>query len=237
VTHRFRVLPRVREPGPIPARATQLVMVLSEGFADWHAQVQRYERKPGEPFRRVGPALPAVLGAAGYGWGNGLHGRGAPPGRQGPTKREGDLRSPAGVFGLGTVHGYAASPGALRLPYRRATADLRCVDDPSSPYYNQIVSITETGERWRSAEHMRREDALYELALDIEHNRSPTRAGDGSCIFAHVWSASDIPVSGCTALAKSDLRELLEWLKPEAATWVALPKTEYRALRQEWDLP
>jgi uncharacterized protein YijF (DUF1287 family) len=237
VTHRFRVPPRESEATPIPAKVTQLVLVLSDGFADWRARLQRYERKAGEPFRRVGAPLRAVLGAAGYGWGSGLHGRGAPAGRRGPLKREGDLRSPAGVFGLGTLHGYAASPATLRLPYRRATADQRCVDDPSSPYYNQIVSLSETGERWRSAEHMRRDDALYELALDIEHNRSPVRAGDGSCIFAHVWSGPEVPVTGCTAFSKTDLRSLLEWLMPNAAVWVALPEAEYRALRLQWGLP
>ena len=237
VTHRFRVPPPARRAGPIPASVSQLVVILSDNFTDWHARVQRYERRPGEPFRRVGAALSAVLGGAGYGWGNGLHGRGAPAGRQGPIKHEGDLRSPAGVFGLGTVHGYAASPGQLGLPYRQATLDQRCVDDPASRYYNQVVSMTETGERWRSAEIMRRDDALYELALDIEHNRSPVHPGDGSCIFAHVWAGSDVPVSGCTALAKSDLRTLLEWLKPEGAAWVALPEPEYRALASEWGLP
>jgi len=229
--------PRSNDAGPIPAHVTQLVVVLTADFADWRAGVQRYERKPGAPFRRVGSPVLAVLGGAGYGWGDGLHGRGAPAGRQGPLKREGDLRSPAGVFALGTVHGYAASAGSLRLPYRQATADQRCVDDPGSAFYNQIVSVTETGERWRSAEHMLRDDALYELALDIEHNRSPVTPGDGSCIFAHVWSGPDVPVTGCTAFAKRDLRSLLEWLKPRAAVWVALPRAEYLALRAEWGLP
>jgi len=235
VTHRFRVPVPARQP--IAPSITQLVVVTSDDFADWHARLQRYERSPGKPFRRVGPAQPAVLGAAGYGWGDGLHGRGAPADRPGPTKREGDLRSPAGVFAVGTVHGYSARAGALRLPYRQASADQRCVDDPTSPYYNRILSIDETGEPWHSAEHMLREDGLYELALDIEHNRSPITPGDGSCIFAHVWAGSDVPVSGCTALARSDLRRVLEWLRPGAAAWVALPQAEYRALRSEWGLP
>lgn len=235
VTHRFRVPVPTRHP--IGANITQLVVVTSDDFADWHARLQRYERARGKPFRRVGLEQPAVLGEAGYGWGDGLHGSGAPGARPGPIKREGDLRSPAGVFALGTVHGYAARAGALRLPYRQASADQRCVDDPASPYYNHVLSIAETGEPWRSAEHMLREDGLYELALDIEHNRSPTTPGHGSCIFAHVWSGPDVPVSGCTALAKNDLRRLLHWLKPGAAAWVALPEPEYRALRSEWGLP
>jgi uncharacterized protein YijF (DUF1287 family) len=253
VTHRFRVLPRASGAGgvassaperapasvarPIPADVTQLVVVLSVGFGAWQARAQRYEREPGGPFRRVGAALPAVLGGAGYGWGDGLHGRGAPPGREGPVKREGDRRSPAGVFSLGAVYGYAATAPALRLPYRQATADTRCVDDPGSPHYNQIVSIAETGERWRSAELMRRHDDLYELTLVIEHNRSPVSAGSGSCIFAHVWARPDVAVTGCTGFSKPDLRRLLEWLKPRSAAWVALPHQEYLALRAAWGLP
>jgi uncharacterized protein YijF (DUF1287 family) len=257
VTHRFRVLPRAsdagasaasapsgalapappRAAGPIPADVTELVVVLSVGFGDWKARAQRYEREPGGPFRRVGTPLPAVLGGAGYGWGDGLHGRGAPPGRKGPVKSEGDRRSPAGVFSLGRVYGYAATAPALRLPYRQATADTRCVDDPGSPFYNQIVSIAETGERWQSAELMRRHDDLYELALEIAHNRAPVSAGGGSCIFAHVWAGPDVAVTGCTGFSKPDLRRLLEWLKPRSAAWVALPKDEYLALRTAWGLP
>jgi hypothetical protein len=188
-----------------------------------------------EALGRAAPEL--ALGGAGYGWGDGLHGRGAPPRREGPIKREGDRRSPAGVFSLGTVYGYAATASALRLPYRQATADTRCVDDPGSAHYNQIVSIAETGERWRSAELMRRHDDLYELALEIEHNRSPVRAGHGSCIFAHVWAGPDVAVTGCTGFAKPDLRRLLEWLKPRSAAWVALPQEEYLTLRAAWGLP
>ncbi|HEU4582428.1 MAG TPA: DUF1287 domain-containing protein [Polyangiaceae bacterium] len=236
VMQRFRV-PPARPAGPVAANISQLVLVTSDDFTDWHGRLQRYERSPGKPFRRVGAAEPVVLGAAGYGWGDGLHGRGAPAQRPGPLKREGDLRSPAGVFALGTLHGYAAALRGVRLPYQQASAAQRCVDDPASPHYNRIVSIDETGEPWRSAEHMLRDDGLYELALDIEHNRAPVTPGHGSCIFAHVWAGPDVPVSGCTALAKSDLRRLLAWLKPDAAVWVALPEPEYRALRAEWGLP
>jgi hypothetical protein len=248
VTERFRVPPGfARAPsalrraapstGPIAAHITQLVVVVSDGFEAWHARLQRYERAPGKSFRRVGAALPAVLGAAGYGWGDGLHGQGAPRGREGPTKREGDLRSPAGVFSLGVVHGYAAGPGPLRLPYKQASADQRCVDDPSSRFYNQIVSLTGNEQAWRSAEHMLRDDGIYEFALDIEHNKSPVASGHGSCIFAHVWSGPELPVTGCTALAKRDLQTLLQWLAPGRAAWVALPQAEYSALRSVWGLP
>ncbi|MEY4578506.1 MAG: hypothetical protein RL701_3209 [Pseudomonadota bacterium] len=236
VTERFRVPARAHAAGPIAATTTRLVVVLASGFETWHARLQRYERTPGASWKPVGAAMPAVLGGAGYGWGDGLHGSGAPAGRPGPQKREGDKRSPAGVFALGTLHGYAATADNLRLTYRQADAHARCVDDPNSALYNQIVTATNTAGQFRSAEHMLRDDDLYEFALDLEHNRAPVTPGHGSCIFVHVWGGPDVPVTGCTALSKTDLQTLLVWLKPDAA-WVALPESEYRALRDLWALP
>jgi uncharacterized protein YijF (DUF1287 family) len=244
VTQRFRVPARTQNMHDthgthaarlVPDHVTQLVVVLNTSFSDWHARVLRFERRQGAAFRRVGPALSAVLGSAGYGWGDGMHGQGAPSGRAGPLKREGDLRSPAGMFRLGTVHGYGERP-TLQLPYQASDEAQRCVDDASSAHYNRVVSIADVGETWRSAEHMRRSDDMYELALDLEHNKAPVVPGHGSCIFAHVWAAPNVPVTGCTALAKADLRSLLTWLKP-GALWVALPDPEYRALRGTWGLP
>jgi D-alanyl-D-alanine dipeptidase len=216
---------------------TQLVVVTAEGFDAWHAKLQRYERSPGQAFQPVGAPNSVVLGRSGLAWGDGVHGSGAPPGRTGPLKREGDGRSPAGVFALGTVHGYAArAPVGLTLPYRRASPRERCVDDPSAPQYNQVVEPGPQGETWRSAERMRRDDAVYELALDIEHNRAPVVAGHGSCIFAHAWVSPSTPVAGCTGMAPHELRELLVWLRP-GALWVALPVKEFQALQRCWQLP
>ena len=239
VTRRFRVPPaRALANKPIPAHVTQLITVIADGWNTWRARLQRYERAPGQAFRAVGAAMPVVLGHAGYGWGDGLHGRGAPANRPGPQKREGDGRSPAGVFALGTVHGYAASaPAGLTLPYQHATVQARCVDDPASAHYNRVVSLGVVHETWKSAELMLRADDMYELALDVEHNRDPVVPGHGSCIFVHVWAGPQTPVTGCTGLAKSELRRLLTWLKPDSSAWVALPQTEYETHRNDWGLP
>ena len=222
---------------PIVKTVTQLVVVRSADFDAWRAELQRYERAAGGTWQAVGAPFDVVRGRAGYAWGDGVHGSGAPEGRGGPVKREGDGRSPAGVFAIGTVHGYAAAaPAGSTLPYEQASAQQRCVDDPRAAEYNRIVEAGARAESWRSAERMRRDDAVYELALDIEHNRSPVVPGHGSCIFAHVWVNAQTPVAGCTGMALSELKELLIWLKP-GALWAALPIQEYQALRACWDLP
>jgi L,D-peptidoglycan transpeptidase YkuD (ErfK/YbiS/YcfS/YnhG family) len=223
------------DPGPLREK-TQLVTVVTSGWNDFQATLKRYERVPGGPWRAVGAPIAAVLGREGYGWGRGLHGEGAPEGRPGPVKQEGDGRSPAGVFGIGTAYGYAPARPEMSIPYRAASRALRCVDDPKSRRYNQIVSAEETPLDWASAEHMRRKDDLYVLAIVVEHNSAPTEAGAGSCIFIHLWNGPDVGMSGCTAVAMPALEDLARWLEPRAAL-VALPRGEYEALRVTWTLP
>lgn len=222
---------------PIDPQKTQLVTVVSDDWDRFTVVLRRYERLPGQPWQPVGRAVDAVIGREGYGWGRGLHGEGAPVGRSGPIKREGDGRSPAGVFEIGTVYGYEATRDGFSLPYVQATPELRCVDDPRSRHYNRIVSLDETAPDWQSAEHMRREDDLYSIAIVVEHNTQPTEPGAGSCIFIHVWRGPDRGMTGCTAMSLDVLEAFARWLEPEAAVLVALPQREYDALRNRWELP
>ena len=223
--------------GPIGPLDTQLVTVVSEGWDTFRATLQRYERSPGRTWRAVGSPVEVVLGHAGYGWGRGLHGTGAPAGRDGPTKREGDGRSPAGVFEIGTAYGYEVAPKGISLSYVQATPALRCVDDPTSRHYNRIVSTSSDTRDWNSAEHMLREDGHYEIAIVVGHNTRQPKPGAGSCIFLHIWAGPDTAVSGCTAMSKPHLETLIDWLEPRAAVLVALPRSEYQALERPWNLP
>lgn len=222
---------------PIPADKTQLVTVVTEDWNRFQAELRRYERSPGKAWRPVGPAIDVVLGREGYGWGRGLHGGGAPAERAGPIKREGDGRSPAGVFEIGAAYGYDAVREGVALPYVQATSELRCVDDPASRHYNHIVSTAHTAVDWKSAEYMRRDDELYEIAIVVEHNTQPIEPGAGSCIFIHVWRGPDSGMTGCTAMPWGTLETIASWLKPNATALVALPRGEYDALRGPWQLP
>jgi D-alanyl-D-alanine dipeptidase len=229
--------PSIAELAPIPSEKTQLVTVVSEGWGEFRAELRRYARAPGEAWVAVDAPVAVVLGRNGYAWGRGLHGSGAPTGREGPAKREGDGRSPAGVFELGSVYGYDTQWDELSLPYVQATDTLRCVDDPRSRYYNRIVSTEGVEVDWQSAEHMRRDDALYVLTIVVEHNTAATRPGSGSCIFLHLWEGPDKGMSGCTAMSMDELETLASWLRPGASALVALPRAEYDALQSAWELP
>jgi D-alanyl-D-alanine dipeptidase len=228
-----------RVASPIAGKS-QLVTVVTPSWNDFRATLRRFERvdaEGGPRWKAVGDPFDVVLGRNGYGWGRGLHGDGRPEDRGGPTKHEGDGKSPAGVFAIGEAYGYAPAREDLALPYAQATAELRCVDDSESKHYNRIVSISDTDVDWRSAEHMRRDDALYVLTIVVEHNIHDTEPGAGSCIFIHLWDGPDQGMTGCTAMPLDALEALARWLRPGAAALVALPRSEYEALRQPWRLP
>jgi D-alanyl-D-alanine dipeptidase len=222
---------------PIGVDKTQLVTVVTDDWDRFQATLRRYERSPGRAWKPVGPPIDVVLGREGYGWGRGVHGGGAPAGRRGPIKREGDGRSPAGAFEIGTAYGYEAARAGVSLPYVQAAPELRCVDDPKSRHYNRVVSTANTAVDWQSAEYMRRPDELYAIAIVVEHNTQQTEPGAGSCIFIHVWRGPDSGMTGCTAMPRDTLETFARWLQPNAAVLVALPQAEYDALRGAWELP
>ena len=223
----------------IPAGTTQAVVVVSEGWEAVPALLRRYERDTGKgAWRQVGDEVPVVLGRSGLGWGRGLHGEGAPYSREGePGKREGDGRAPAGVFALGKVFGYEAQElDGVKMPLEVMDKGQVCVDDVKSRHYNHIVLGGE--QDWDSCEQIHRPDELYRYGVVVEHNMTPTRPGDGSCIFMHVWRGLDIPTAGCTAMEMERIRELVFWLDPaRKPVLVQMPSTAFEDLRTPWGLP
>jgi L,D-peptidoglycan transpeptidase YkuD (ErfK/YbiS/YcfS/YnhG family) len=220
----------------VPADTRQLVLSISEGWDAPAAHVRRYERaSSAAPWKAVDPGVPASLGRRGLGWGRGLHSGGL----QGPTKREGDGKAPAGVFDLRLATGYAAAaPSETKLPYRVATPTLRCVDDTASAFYNQLVDESQVKKDWSSAEDMRRPDDLYRLVVWVGHNDAPVEPGGGSCIFFHLRGSATATTAGCTAFDTGPMEALLRWLDPaRRPVLVQLPEPTYRALAAAWGLP
>jgi D-aminopeptidase len=226
----------VAAASPLPAGSRQMILSLSAGWDQTRAILQAYERPSTvAPWTPVGAPIEASLGRAGLAWGRGLH----PAGLPGPEKREGDGRSPAGVFDLRLVMGYAgAAPAGTRMPYREATATLRCVDDPRSVHYNRLADEARARKDWSSAEDMRRRDEFYRLVVWVGHNDAPVVPGGGSCVFLHLRAGPEATTSGCTAFEREPMERLLRWLDPKARPLlVQLPDAEYRARAAAWGLP
>jgi L,D-peptidoglycan transpeptidase YkuD (ErfK/YbiS/YcfS/YnhG family) len=231
------------------ARSEQTIVVTTSSWNAVEGQLQRYERATThEKWRPVGEPISIVVGKNGLGWGIGViatddsNVRVTPD----PVKREGDGKSPAGVFALGTAFGYASQPlPRLKMPYLNLTPSIECVDDTGSKYYNRIVNRSVVAPDWNSSEHMRTVGESYRLGIVVDHNgmvmvnnANPPEPGGGSCVFLHIWHSHDQGTVGCTAMSQINLENLLTWLDPtRKPLMVQLPEPTYERLINHWMLP
>lgn len=139
-------------------------------------------------------------------------------------KREGDGATPAGAWPMRRL---LYRPDRIALPATRLAAnpiapqDGWC-DDPAAAY-NRPVRLPYAA----SAEHLWREDAIYDLIVPLGYNDDPVVPGAGSAIFLHVARPDYAPTEGCVALAQVDLLRVLAGA--DAAARVVVHGPEARA--------
>ena len=142
-------------------------------------------------------------------------------------KREGDGKSPSGVFPLGTAFGYDPSV-ETKMPYRQATNDDFWVDDVNSEDYNQWVKGEPKAASW---ERMKRDDDQYKYGVVIEYNMHPIVKEKGSAIFLHVWKPGESTL-GCVSTSEEMILSILGWLDPVKKPLIIMgTESEIRAMR------
>ncbi|HBH86150.1 MAG TPA: hypothetical protein DDY17_00910 [Syntrophaceae bacterium] len=179
-------------------QSSQVILVRNMQPPSVSVQVIALERRNGH-WKSPFVPMEGVIGRNGF----------AAPGE----KKEGDGRTPSGIFPLGTVFGYEPSFPTM-MPYRQVTVDDLWVDDLNAADYNRLVKRGST--RASSFEVMKRDDVLYKYGIVVEYNTHPVIKGYGSAIFLHLWRGKGLPTEGCVALSEDDLIRILRWLNPEA---------------------
>lgn len=230
-------------PAQLPADCRQAVIGIAEGWNDSHATLNLVQRNAQGKWVRVLGPLPARLGRNGLAWGRGLHTnpRGA------VLKKEGDGRSPAGIFALGGLWVTNPTPvqHAAGIPYVKVGPNDLWVTDPAMPkLYNRWVRLDHPAATpWELHEQMRQTDYAHSIKMLVCHNTPERRGGavvnGGSSIFFHIWRENGgKPTAGCTAMAEENLRALIARLNPALRpVYVLLPREEYARLRTSWQLP
>lgn len=221
----------------LPASSSQCLVGVAD---DWNSSTAtlRFYQKVGGAWRAEGAPWQARLGKSGLVWGAGLH----PVPAGAATKKEGDWRSPAGVFTLGGVWGYDSQIRKHpKLFYRKVTPRDLWVEDPASPQYNRNVILDrDPATAWEKKQQMKQTDPAHALKLFIAHNAPPKVVpGAGSSIFFHIWRAGGgKPTAGCTTMDETRLRDLIARIDPaKRPLYVLLPKAEYEKFRAAWKLP
>ncbi|HEX3559206.1 MAG TPA: L,D-transpeptidase family protein [Pyrinomonadaceae bacterium] len=225
---------RVKDESPL-VRSQQLILVTTRDWDAVEGTLLRFERKDSKAeWQQIGEEIPVVVGRNGLGWGAGVNVLKG----NGPVKKEGDGKAPAGVFRLSTAFGFAGKAPGLNMPYTSLTPTVECVDDVNSRRYNLIVDRNRVSNvDWVSSEKMRVVDG-YRWGVVVDHNASPPVAGRGSCIFLHIWAGPEKGTAGCTAMEQPNLEAIVHWLDAKKnPLLVQLPEAEYTRLRSIWKLP
>lgn len=122
-------------------------------------------------------------------------------------KCEGDGATPVGVWRLGRVYYRAdrVEPPQTGLNVSATQPAWGWCDDPADTHYNQRVTVPYAARH----ETLWRDDALYDVLVELHYNTDPIVPGRGSAIFMHVAKPGYEPTEGCVALELADLLELL----------------------------
>jgi len=212
----------------------QLLVVVNNGWDSLQGNLYAFKKVHGKWRLQFHNAI--VLGSKGLALGDGLVNLKV----KGPIKHEGDKRSPAGIFSIGTAFGYAEKKDAgwIKNPYVQAFDTLICVDDANSAYYNKLVDKDTAKRNYNSFEYMHLKKVYYKWGLFINHNSDKVVAGDGSCIFMHIWENNHTGTDGCTAMTEKNMLRVLHWIDAkDKPTLVQLPTDVYMKLKRRFDFP
>lgn len=223
----------------VPTNCSQAIIGIANDWDDSHVTLSVVEKNAkGQWVRVLGP-YKGRLGRAGLVWGLGLHSN---PWRA-TVKKEGDWRSPAGVFDLGGLWVTNKKPVQhdARIPYVNVgPADL-WVSDPAYPeLYNRHIRLNHPARTaWEKKEQMRQNDHAHSIKLLICHNTDEPKVNAGSSIFFHIWRRDGgSPTAGCTAMDEKHLRTIIARLNPSRnPVYILLPRQEYAKRRSSWRLP
>ena len=180
--------------------SSQILLVKDDSFLIFIRSKLYLMEKSGDSWKMAFEPFNAVIGRNGF----------ATLGE----KREGDGKTPSGIYPLKLTFGYDEYV-KTKMPYSQALSDDIWVDDVNADDYNRWAKKSETHSS--SYELMKRGDNLYKYGIVIEYNTNPVIKGNGSAIFLHIWKCEGIPTAGCVAVSEENILKILEWLDPAAS--------------------
>ena len=132
-------------------------------------------------------------------------------GKNGINKKkiEGDCCTPAGTYTLGPLYYRSDRIKNIKTNFNTIAIEKNMFwsDDPQSEHYNKLIRFKDS-----SYENLYKINHTYDIVLVINYNINPIINGRGSAIFMHLAKKDFSPTSGCIALKKKCIFEILEKL-------------------------
>lgn len=191
---RENTLQNIINKNTVSVENAKQVIIVTNNYADSEKAILYTFEQSGKEWKTIFTPMDVVIGKKGFA---SIY-----------DKREGDKKTPSGVFQLGTAFGYQKSV-ETKLQYRQTTINDYWVDDALSIDYNKWVTKKPISGTY---EVLRRKDNSYKYAIVVNYNMKPVVNGFGSAIFLHLWKNSNKGTSGCIAMSEVNMKRVLSWL-------------------------
>ena len=151
----------------------------------------------------------------------------------GKTK-EGDAKTPTGVFHFNRAFGIADDPGCA-IPYVKVDEDTYWSGDPREGFhYNELVSLKDLPDldvASGDSEHIIDYIYHYQYCLNISYNEEGT-PGLGSAIFLHCFGPAKPFTGGCVAIPQDYMKFVMQRVNED--TVVVIDTNEALEGADEW---
>ena len=129
-------------------------------------------------------------------------------------EREGDRKTPVGIYSFNCYFGIADNPGT-KLSYIKLNDSLYWDGDSNSTNYNLLVNI-ETYKDFDTteSEHLIEETLGYQYAMNMNYNEDRV-AKKGAGIFLHCYTERPY-TAGCVALPENNMIKVLKMANENA---------------------
>ena len=130
------------------------------------------------------------------------------------NKQEGDLCTPIGIFHFDKIYYRADRLGDMKFIIDSSTINKNdgWCDDQKSDLYNQYIQFPFK----EGAEHLYRDDHIYDIVCVLNYNTSPIIPGRGSAIFLHIAKPGFLGTEGCIAIEREALIEIAASLNADS---------------------
>lgn len=167
-------------------KASALQVIEVDQTSTRHANVYACVRDSNGTYKRDGGAYAGLVGKTGTA----------------TKKREGDGKTPRGVYWMRGGFGTSKNPGLKHQRYTKVTKKTVWVDSSASKYYNTMRPSGKSEKLYQRGP--------YRHAQVIGYNEKRAK-GKGSAIFLHRRTSASNYTMGCVAVYDSSLVKLMKW--------------------------
>ncbi|MCR3760489.1 L,D-transpeptidase family protein [Clostridium felsineum] len=147
------------------------------------------------------------------------------------NKKEGDLKTPEGIFSFLFEFGSAPSPGT-KMEYRQIhNGDYWC-SVPNAKEYNTLVTYKGKSSPDSYFGHGNYQNLYtnkcYKYAAAINYNYGTNKTiGNGSAVFLHIQPPNGGGTPGCVGIPENTLVQILQWMNPSKNPRIVIGSTHY----------